>query len=102
MISKVEICRPVSFVVLAEMEGQRYAAERMFANTHEFGTICWIEASETAIVRESFSKITMKIGLEDAEDAKDRDVSTNLVKGWSNSMLKYPNKSADNLAEDTN
>ena len=74
----------------------------MFANTHKFGTICWIKADETTIFREDFCQITIKLGLEDAEDAKDQNVGTNLVIGWSNSMLKYPNESADNLAGDTN
>ena len=67
------------------------AAEFMFCNKTKFDAVFWLQADRPIKLREGFSEIVIKLDLEDAADAKDQIVSTNLVNGWLANPLKDPN-----------
>jgi hypothetical protein len=61
-----------------------------FAIRHkdEFDAIFWVQADEPAKLDECFQRISVRLGLETSEEAKNQVVSRNLVKGWLSNPIK--------------
>jgi hypothetical protein len=70
--------------------GKTHVAQE-FALRHRsaFDAIFWVHADEPAKVDECFQEISVRLGLETREEAKNQVVSRNLVKGWLSNPLKH-------------
>jgi hypothetical protein len=58
---------------------------------NSYNAIFWVSAENPTKLEEGFSKISVALGIEDEEDAKDQVLSTVMVKGWlANPHPEYP------------
>ncbi|KAK4251422.1 hypothetical protein C7999DRAFT_37745 [Corynascus novoguineensis] len=81
---------------LGGMGKTELAAEFALRNTDKFDAIFWIRADEPAKLDQCFVDMSVKLGLERAEEATNQIISRSLVKGW----LANPVKGSATIAED--
>lgn len=58
------------------------AVEYVFTRRSKFDAIFWLHADEKTILAENFASIAIKLGLEEASEAKNLAASCALVQGW--------------------
>ncbi|KAJ5920926.1 hypothetical protein N7466_009252 [Penicillium verhagenii] len=81
---------------LGGMGKTELAAEFALRNTENFDAIFWVRADEPAKMDQCFVDISVKLGLETADEATNQIISRSLVKGW----LANPVKVNTTIAED--
>jgi len=81
---------------LGGMGKTELAAEFALRNTDNFDAIFWVRADEPAKLDQCFVDMSVKLGLETAEEATNQVISRSLVKGW----LANPVKGNTTIAED--
>lgn len=86
---------PQSFVIsgLGGVGKTQCALEYAFSRQDKFDAILWAHADTTPKLDESFSQISVALGLEDAVKAGDRVVSRSLVMEWLSNPVKSPQAS---------
>lgn len=67
------------------------AVEYAFSRKHSYDAVFWVQASSIAKLDESFTQISVELGLEDALKAGDRVVSRNIVMSWLANPIKNIN-----------